>query len=201
MNYIGRLSKMNACTAAVEWCAAYPTLQRAWDACPDGQWMLWLLGDTARRDSARGRKTVLAGGRCARLGLNYLPPAETRPRKAIETGERWARRDRGVGIRDVRLAIAAAQDAEIHLESTGGARSAGSWAAYAAYAAVSAAIHGSQHQKIHYVAGAIYTAVLIAAGLAFCGDPDVIAPLRGFTLRKCADIVREFFPRAPRLAS
>ena len=45
MDYIERIADMEACAPALSWLRSeqYPTLQAAWDACPRGDWMLWLL--------------------------------------------------------------------------------------------------------------------------------------------------------------
>ena len=45
MDYIERIADMGACAPALAWLRSeqHPTLQAAWDACPRGDWMLWLL--------------------------------------------------------------------------------------------------------------------------------------------------------------
>ena len=45
VDYIERIADMGACAPAMAWLRSeqYPTLQAAWDACPRGDWMLWLL--------------------------------------------------------------------------------------------------------------------------------------------------------------
>ena len=37
------LRSLKACPEARVWAASYDTLQAAWDACPRGDWMIWLL--------------------------------------------------------------------------------------------------------------------------------------------------------------
>ena len=45
MDYIERIADMGACAPAMAWLRSeqYPTLQAAWDACPRGDWLRWLL--------------------------------------------------------------------------------------------------------------------------------------------------------------
>ena len=120
-----------------------------WRTCERGDWMLWMAGKTCGDDR---RQLVLAACKCARLALPYVKAGETRPLAAIETAERWARREKGVSIDDVQRAADAAYAA---------ANSAANSAAYAAANAANAA----------------YAA----------------------TFKQCANIVREFFPKPPRV--
>lgn len=39
-----QLDRMDACDAALEWCADKSTLAEAWRDCQNGDWLLWLLG-------------------------------------------------------------------------------------------------------------------------------------------------------------
>ena len=45
VDYIERIADMGACAPAMAWLRSeqYPTLQAAWDACPRGDWLLWVL--------------------------------------------------------------------------------------------------------------------------------------------------------------
>ena len=45
MDYIERIADLGACAPALDWLRSeqHPTLQAAWDACPHGDWMMWLL--------------------------------------------------------------------------------------------------------------------------------------------------------------
>ena len=51
--YLDRIRALGACSDAVGWCSVHhPTdLRAAWEDCPDGRWMLWLL---VRLDRRRG---------------------------------------------------------------------------------------------------------------------------------------------------
>ena len=45
MDYIDRIEALGACAPAMAWLRSeqYPSLQAAWDACPRGDWLLWVL--------------------------------------------------------------------------------------------------------------------------------------------------------------
>ena len=45
MDYIDRIEALGACAPALDWLRSeqHPTLQAAWDACPLGDWLLWVL--------------------------------------------------------------------------------------------------------------------------------------------------------------
>ena len=45
MDYIERIEALGACAPALDWLRSeqHPTLQAAWDACPLGDWLLWVL--------------------------------------------------------------------------------------------------------------------------------------------------------------
>ena len=154
MSHWSKQLPRDACLEAREWASKQPSYAAAWRTCPRGDWMLWLI---ARLGCDR-RKLTLTCCAVARQVLHLVQAGEDRPRLAIETAERWARREPGVTIGDVEKAANAANAAD---------------AAYAAAAAAYAAAAASS------AANAAYTA---AASLA-----------------RSADIVRQRYPRAPRL--
>ena len=108
--HVCALQKMNACSEAVEFAVAYPSLQKAWNACDRGDWMLWYAGKKAGApESEKRKKLVLAACDCARLALKFVKKGEEGPRKAIETAEAWTRGE--ATIQEVRSAANAAYDA------------------------------------------------------------------------------------------
>ena len=157
----------DACREAREWASKQPSYAAAWRTCQRGDWMLWLI---ARLGCDR-RKLTLTCCAVARQVLHLVQAGEDRPRLAIETAERWARREPGVTIGDVEKAADAAYAAAAAAYAA--AAYAAADAAYAAAAAAYAAAAASS------AANAAYTA---AASLA-----------------SSADIVRQRYPRAPRL--
>jgi hypothetical protein len=169
-HWTDKLVAVNACGPAVAWAKEYKTAAAAWKACHRGDWMLWIAGRLAgSSESASRRKVVLAACECARLALRHVKKGEDRPRLAIETAERWARKEPGVTLADVRSAADAAD--------------AAAGAAYGADAAAAAAAS---------VAGAARAATYAAAAAAAAADDA-----RTKVLAQCADIVRQHYPRPP----
>ena len=118
------LKKYGACSEAINWATGQPDAATAWRRCPRGDWMLWI----AERVGVPRKLLVLAACRCARLVLTHVPPGESRPLKAIEIAEAWARGE--ASDKDVADAVAAVR-----------AVSADIWAASAAASAASDATH------------------------------------------------------------
>ena len=105
----------------------------AWETCEDACDMLCLLAYVDRKAA------VKAACACARTALQYLPPGEDRPLRAIETAEAWTRgeatedqcREAASAARATRAARAA--------DAAWAAADAAAYAARAAYAAANAA--------------------------------------------------------------
>ena len=91
MTFKQRLIEMHACQDAVNW-VEDRTIKQAWDDCYRGDWMLWLLEEMKGEEGWLDEKGImLLGCWCARRSLKYIPKGETRPLKAIEAKEGWAR--------------------------------------------------------------------------------------------------------------
>jgi len=181
------LIDMNACDDAVAWVGERRSLQKAWDECPRGDWLLWY----AARAGADHKTVVMAACACARLSLVHVPDGEDRPRLAIEAAEAWGRGD--VGLDVVR---AAAADAYAYAYAYADALSAASSAyaaadaAYAAYAAYADAYAAAD--------AAAYAAAYAAYAYAYAyADADADAAADAATLAECADIVRQHIPTPP----
>jgi hypothetical protein len=86
------LRSVGACPEALRWAEGYDNPQAAWNACPRGDWMLWLLGRLSGPPDSDSRKAVVVCAcECARLALPQYEvrhPDDRRPRNAIETAER-----------------------------------------------------------------------------------------------------------------
>ena len=161
------LVKLDACQEAVDWSQQFETFEEAWAQCERGDRMLWLMGRlSSYPDSDSRRQLVLAACQCARLALPYVQKGEERPLKAIETAEKWARREDNITLEDVE----AAANAAFYVAHT------------AAYPAANAAF---------YVANA---AAYPAANAAADAAADANAAARLDVLKQCADILREYFP-------
>jgi hypothetical protein len=97
------------CADALAWLRTQPDAETAWRTCERGNWMLFHVGKYAGESGSDARRTlVLAACACARLALPHVRAGESRPLRAIETAEAWARGDDGVTLANVRSAAAAA---------------------------------------------------------------------------------------------
>lgn len=130
------LCKLNACNEAREWAATQPDPTTAWQQCPRGDWMLWLIGQQVGAPGTESRKRlVLAACRCARLALDIYErryPDDPRPRRAIETAEAHVRGE--ATLQEMRTAAAAAYAASAYSSSAYASSSAAADAADAASA-------------------------------------------------------------------
>lgn len=171
------LTEMNACADGVAYARKFGTdWNAAWNECPRGDHMLWLLGKTATE--ADRKNLVLIACECARLALPYTK--DPRVLACIETTEQWTRGE--ATIKQVREARRnAAYDAAAYAYAYAYAAAAAADAAYA-----DAGVGGAY-------ADAAYAAY--AAAYAYAAD----AAARCKTHKQCAEIVRKYHPTAPTL--
>ena len=91
-HWTNQLKNVSACSEAVAWATAYPSMQAAWDACERGDWMLWWCGATSGVAYSDSRRLlVLCACECSRLALKFVKAGVERPRQAIDCAESWAR--------------------------------------------------------------------------------------------------------------
>jgi hypothetical protein len=184
--HITYLKKLNACPEVIEWANQFSTLQKAWNVCERGDWMLWLIGKQSDNPESKSRKKlVLTVCKCARLSLKYISKDEKRPLKVIQIAEKWAKGDNSISLQDIR---SAAVDAA-HAASYAG--DAAAHAAHAAaYAAHAAAYAGDAPYAAAYAAAyAAYAAAYVANAAAYAAHAAHAA-----VLKKCADIIRKDYP-------
>jgi hypothetical protein len=108
-NIAEKLRELGASSPAVEWAAKHRSLQRAWDECQDGSWMLWLLGRLAGQpDSPSCRKLVGTAAKCAELALPCVDDEETEGicRACVQTCVAYAEGE--ATLEDVRAVASAA---------------------------------------------------------------------------------------------
>lgn len=181
-NFIKFLRKLDACPEAVAFAGKFATSQQAWDACEQGDWMLWLLGKMASKPESKSRKKlVLTACKCARLTLKYVPKNERRPLRAIQTAEAWAKGKKGITLDEVRTAADAAY--------------AAAYTAYAvAYTAYTAAYTACTAYTPNAAASATANTAADTAANAANTAADA-ANAKTKTLKKCADIVRKDYPK------
>ena len=172
------IKDLGACEEALVWAKQFASLDEAWLRCERGNWMLWLAGRlSGKRESLARKKVVLAVCQCARLALPYVRKGELRPLQAIETAEKWAKGDDSITLEELDAAGEAAWAAGV------AAREAARAAAWAAVAAAVAAAGAAA-----WAAGAAARAAAWAA----------VAAAREAALKQCADIVRSYYPTAPK---
>jgi hypothetical protein len=85
------VASIGGCVTAWDWALELPkntTLEQAWNACPDGAWMIWLLSQC---DAEQQHKIGLVRARVARLVLASIPdgPGKAIATRVVESLERW----------------------------------------------------------------------------------------------------------------
>jgi len=110
--FITQLRALRACSEAREFADTHETLQAAWDACPRGDWLLWLIGQKCGPVGSDERRKLV--GVCAAIAREVLPiferrrPDDKRVRKCLELCERYASGDQAVSLENLREARRAA---------------------------------------------------------------------------------------------
>lgn len=194
--YLEKLRTLHACREAVAWVEMQKNPQQAWDACERGDWMLWLCGKQAGRPwSAARKKLVFAACECVRLALPYVTAGEIRPLKAIETAEQWAH-GKATG-EEMKAVVAAASSASAAAASAAAAYATAAYAAAYATAASSTAAASSATAAASAAASAAAYAAAYAVDYAADADAYAAADVRKQTLKRCADIVRKWYPKPP----
>ena len=171
-----QLKKWGACPGGYKWSLQFDDVKTWWESFDGGDWMLWVCGRLGGEPESEARKKlVLAACKCAREALPFVAEGETRPLKAIETAEGWAKGDENITLEDVRKATIAAADAGVEYADAG---------EYAASHAASAAVYAADAAAYAEHADGAELSAVSAAGYA---------DAREKILKRCADIVREFY--------
>ena len=177
--------KLDPCSNAMDWLKTQPNARTAWATCQRGDWMLWLAGVLAGPPGSDSRRPlVLAACDCADLGKAYWTPGDERPANALRVTRSWARNE-GATLDDVRVGAAEAAEAVRAVRALGAA----AWAAAAGAREAAAAAEAARATWEEEVAA------WAAAGAREAAE----AGAREKTLAKCADIVRRYYPRPPRM--
>lgn len=165
-SWIRLLKAWGACAGngeALPWLRSLPAIttpEEAYNACPRGDWLLWLAG----RVGVEPRTIVLVACAIARTALGHVQPGEERPRIAIETTEAWTRgeatieEERAAGIAAARAASAAPDP---------GAAYAAHAAAIASHATVSCYVTVSFSAGTHAAAASTDAARAAACAAAY----------------------------------
>jgi len=127
------IKKFDPCKSAIEFRKEFKSFEEAWDACPRGDWMLWL----ASKLKVDKRLLTLTKGYCAKT-VEHLMKDE-RSKKAVQAAIDYG--NNLIDEEELRGAAAAAD-------------AAAAAAAYAAYAAAAAAAYAADAADAAYVAAA-----------------------------------------------
>ncbi len=145
-----KLKKLGACEDMVIWASEQQNLEKAWQNCERGDWMLWLAGKTAGPSGdTRRKKLVLAAVECAELSISYVRARENRPAKALRIARDWAIGGKST-LEDVKSAAYVVSAAA----SAADASASAAPAAYASAAAADANASASAAAYVAYVASA-----------------------------------------------
>ncbi len=184
-----RIEEMDACEDAMEWMQDQSDLETAWDTCPQGDWMLWLIGQfVGDPGSPSRRKLACTAAECAELVLPIYEakyPGDGRVRNAIEAAKRGNPDECRAAAR-----AAAAAAAGGGAGAAAAAAAAAGGAARAARAAARAGAGGAGGAAAAAAGGAARAARAAARAAA------AAAGAHKKTLAKCADIVRKNYSYA-----
>ena len=184
-------AKRDACKDALVGVEKYPTFQSWWDDCQRADWMLWGYS-RLNPVPIEFWKSVVMCARSVLPNFESVFPDDNRPRKAIETRERWILDPNSVTdnkLKSVRsaarlAALVAARSAEPAAWLA--ARSAAEAARSAAWSAAESAAWSARSAR-----SAAWSAAESAAWSA----------VESATLKELADKIREIMPKVPEVES
>ena len=181
----------HACSGALTWVtsATWPSFQAAWDACPRGSWLLWLIGRGVWRKGdpfGTPEHRALIGCLVEIVIMNAQPFWSDRARPSCEAIVAAVLRRYEAGEAITRDAIFSARAAFADAaDAAADAFAAADADAFAADAAAAAAAS----------AAADAAAYAATAAAAFADAADAVA--RADSERASADIVRSHYPEPP----
>ena len=135
-------------------------LQKFWDTCPNGDWLLWLLRQTGNLSEPNARKIGLAYAHKVLPIFEQNVPNDNRPRRCLQAVENYLEKPTRANQNAMFVAANAAH--------TAGATYAAAASAY--YAACYPSGSASADYAVHFATAA--TAV-IATDNSFCSTADV----------------------------
>ena len=129
------ISKYDPCHEAIEFRSKFNSFAEAWEACPRGDWMLWI----ASKVGVETRTLTLAKGYCAKTVIHLMKDKRSRAavKAAIAFGKGKISREELTAA--AAYAAAAAAAAAYADAAAAAAAAAYAYAAYAATAAAAAA--------------------------------------------------------------
>jgi hypothetical protein len=182
------IKKFDPCKSAIEFRKEFKSFEEAWDACPRGDWMLWL----ASKLKVDKRLLTLTKGYCAKT-VEHLMKDE-RSKKAVQAAIDYG--NNLIDEEELRGAAATAYAATATAAAAAAAAAAddAAAAAYAAYAAYAAAAAYAAY------AAAAADAAADAAAYAAYAAADAAADAAAYAAKKenqklTADICRKYLSK------
>jgi len=182
------IKKFDPCKSAIEFRKEFKSFEEAWDACPRGDWMLWL----ASKLKVDKRLLTLTKGYCAKT-VEHLMKDE-RSKKAVQAAIDYG--NNLIDEEELRGAAATAYAATATAAAAADAAAAddAAAAAYAAYAAYAAAAAYAAY------AAAAADAAADAAAYAAYAVADAAADAAAYAAKKenqklTADICRKYLSK------
>ena len=153
--------------------------------------MLWLLGKIAGKPGSDSRrKLVLCSAKCARTAWEWMPPEG---KKAVCLAEKYGEGDKTITLKQLRITASAAYTAACAADATANAAYAADAADEVACAAACAAADAAYAADAAEAACSAAEATYAAASAASAAASAIYA--RQKALKKCANIVREYYPK------
>ena len=171
-------AKRDACKDALVGVEKYPTFQSWWDDCQRADWMLWGYS-RLNPVPIEFWKSVVMCARSVLPNFESVFPDDNRPRKAIETRERWILDPNSVTNIELKSASKSARLAARLAEAAWSA----SESAWSAEAASWSAVRSAESASWSAAESAWWSAVESA------------------TLKELADKIREIMPKVPEVES
>jgi hypothetical protein len=153
------IEKYNPCPDAVEYRKGFDTFRQAWDACPRGDWMLWI----AARVGVNKRLLTLAKGRCAETVKHLMQ--DERSVRAVDMAISY-----GLGEATDEQLIAVANAYAAAAEYAAVAAYSAADAAVSSYASAYAAAYAAKAADAYASADAYTDAAAAAAAAAYSAE-------------------------------
>ena len=170
--------------------------RRKWNTSKDGSLMIMALaGQAGPPGSTARRRLVMATCECVRQALPFVKRRKAGILTVLDTAERWGRGE-SVTLDQVESAASADsgenESADTNpIEEAYGAANAAARVALEGYHADTSAEENAVNLASNAVASAANAARRLAVG---SGDPSAA---RAEVQRKCADVVRRYYPKSP----
>lgn len=178
------IKKYAPCPEAIEFRKKFSTFKEAWEACPRGDWMLWI----AAKVKVDGRLLTLAKGKCAETIKHLMK--DDRSIKAVEAAIAYGNRE--IGDKELGDAADAAYLAADASTSYTAAATADASTSYTTAYATAAAVYDATAAAVYDTTAYDTTAYATADAAAAANNAaDAAADAKAKNQKQTADICRE----------